>query len=209
MLLSNGNLPDLNKYEKSGDKVKALLEYIFTMRQEINHVLCNLDEGNLSKNLRQSIAAGGQQTTVVQKETGGGMQEPMQPETPEEEDQGLTLDDVYPVGSIYMSVGETSPQELFGGIWEKLKDAFLLAAGDAYAAGSTGGESEHTLTVEEMPQHSHGFKVRSGALASGSTYARVASDGSPVDTLITNTGGSKAHNNMPPYIAVNMWKRTA
>ena len=48
---------------------------------------------------------------------------------------------IYPVGSIYMSVNATSPASLFGGTWEQLKDRFLLAAGDTYAAGSTGGEA--------------------------------------------------------------------
>lgn len=62
---------------------------------------------------------------------------------------------VYPVGSIYMSVNSTSPASLFGGTWERIKDRFLLAAGDTYSAGSTGGEAQHTLTVDEMPSHYH------------------------------------------------------
>ena len=63
--------------------------------------------------------------------------------------------DAYPVGSIYMSVNSTSPASLFGGTWEQLKDRFLLGAGDTYTNGSTGGESTHTLTVDEMPSHTH------------------------------------------------------
>lgn len=50
---------------------------------------------------------------------------------------------VYPVGSIYMSVNDTDPSLLFHGTWERIKDRFLLAAGDAYAAGSTGGSQPH------------------------------------------------------------------
>lgn len=49
---------------------------------------------------------------------------------------------VYPVGSVYMSVDAADPAGLFGGTWERIKDTFLLAAGDAYAAGST-GKGEH------------------------------------------------------------------
>ena len=61
----------------------------------------------------------------------------------------------FPIGSIYLSVNSTSPASLFGGTWEKIKDKFLLASGDTYSAGATGGEATHTLTIEEMPSHSH------------------------------------------------------
>lgn len=69
---------------------------------------------------------------------------------------------VYPVGSIYISVTDTSPASLFGGTWEQLKDRFLLAAGDSYAAGSTGGEATHTLTASEMPSHNHVYSNATG-----------------------------------------------
>ena len=59
----------------------------------------------------------------------------------------------YPVGAIYISTISTSPASLFGGTWEQLKDRFLLGAGDTYAAGATGGEAAHALTVNEMPPH--------------------------------------------------------
>lgn len=69
---------------------------------------------------------------------------------------------VYPVGSIYISVIDTSPASLFGGAWEQLKDKFLLAAGDSYVAGSTGGEATHTLSASEMPSHSHSYSNATG-----------------------------------------------
>lgn len=130
---------------------------------------------------------------------------------------GTTYDIAYPVGSIYLSVNDTSPAEIFGGTWEQLKDRFLLAAGDAYAAGSTGGEAQHTLTTEEMPAHSHsknGAKFLSdtgktggfGAAIRTVTDDYVAGLISPSEAM---TGGSKSHNNMPPYLAVYMWKRVA
>ena len=61
------------------------------------------------------------------------------------------LDMAHPIGSIYRSVNATNPATLFGGTWEQIKDCFLLSAGDTYAAGSTGGEATHKLTVAEMP----------------------------------------------------------
>ena len=69
---------------------------------------------------------------------------------------------IYPVGSIYISVNSTSPASLFGGTWEQLKDRFLLSAGNTYTAGSTGGEANHTLTVDEMPSHSHSTDKNAG-----------------------------------------------
>jgi hypothetical protein len=65
------------------------------------------------------------------------------------------LNIIYPVGSIYMSVNNVSPETFMGGTWEQIKDTFLLSAGDTYTAGATGGEATHTLTVEEIPSHTH------------------------------------------------------
>lgn len=117
---------------------------------------------------------------------------------------------LYPVGSIYLSVYATNPSELFGGTWDRLKDRFLLAAGDSYAGGSTGGEAEHTLTVGEMPSHTHttrlGWNNTKGwgiaASESGATNATV-----DAGTVTEATGDGRPHNNMPPYLAVYMWKR--
>ena len=116
----------------------------------------------------------------------------------------------YPVGAIYISTVSTSPASLFGGTWERLKDRFLLGAGDTYSAGSTGGEAEHTLTVGEMPSHSH--EVRCVRYNSGAD-PYVTGNGSVKyvhETFGTySSGGDQPHNNMPPYLAVYMWKRVA
>lgn len=59
----------------------------------------------------------------------------------------------HPVGSYYWSSESTDPSTLFGGTWERVKDRFVLAAGDSYAVGATGGEATHTLSYNEMPLH--------------------------------------------------------
>ena len=125
----------------------------------------------------------------------------------------------YPIGSIYMSVNATSPATLFGGTWEQLQDRFLLGAGSTYSNGATGGEATHTLTIDETPSHHHttysvGFPNPSSDPATAYTAMRSVnqSDLSPSGTSAAktnNTGGGKAHNNMPPYLVVYMWKRTA
>lgn len=118
-------------------------------------------------------------------------------------------DAAYPVGSIYMSVSSTSPQDLFGGTWERIQDKFLLAAGTTYAAGATGGEAMHTLTINEIPSHTHMITFAGSAIQSG-TNRRTPHANYDDDRMATlPTGGGEAHNNMPPYVAVYVWKRTA
>ena len=97
---------------------------------------------------------------------------------------------IYPVGSIYISVTDTSPAALFGGTWEQLKDKFLLAAGDTYAAGSTGGEAAHKLTNDEMPSHSHGLNNH--------THSIPALSGSTNSTGVHNHGIPFAFANVSP-----------
>ena len=127
----------------------------------------------------------------------------------------ITFDDIYPVGSIYMSVNSTNPRNLFGGTWTQLKDRFLLGAGSTYTNGSTGGEASHTLTVNEMPSHSHGqyVTVSSGGSLSANCDYDVYSSGKArksAQNVSTDTaGGGNSHNNMPPYLVVYMWQRTS
>ena len=120
---------------------------------------------------------------------------------------------LYPVGSIYMSVNSTNPSNYFGGTWEQIKDKFLLACGDTYANGATGGEATVTLKVEEMPRHNHKQTLSDNGSMSGKagydwsiTNTSRDYDGSD---LAQYSGGSQPHNNMPPYIAVYVWKRVA
>ena len=117
---------------------------------------------------------------------------------------------IYPIGSVYISVNSTNPASLFGGTWEQIKDRFLLACGSTYNAGATGGEATHTLTIAEMPSHNHSWGWRNSAASGNSTWNSAGSDktGSSSD-IIGKTGGGKPHNNMPPYLAVFIWKRTA
>lgn len=126
------------------------------------------------------------------------------------------LDNIYPVGSIFISTVNTNPSTYFGGTWERIKGRFLLAADDStYKLGATGGEATHKLTVDEMPSHSHTFSgVNTGASATGnlgSYPARIWQDTAPNWTgyFIHNSGGSQSHNNMPPYLVVYVWKRVS
>lgn len=121
----------------------------------------------------------------------------------------INVDFIYPIGSIYMSVNSTNPGTLFGGTWSQLKDRFLLGAGNTYANGNTGGAATVALTVNQMPKHSHTV-YRS--TETGSFFGLTGISPSQTTQYAVNTteaGNSEAHNNMPPYLVVYMWKRTA
>ena len=146
------------------------------------------------------------------------------------------VDAIYPVGSIYMNVNNVDPGQIFGGTWVQIEDTFLLAAGQTYAAGATGGESSHALTKEELPTEHMTFRriyntadgsvidVMASSETDGSIGAADGTQGRPninfhaatISGLTTGQkamqytyGGNQAHNNMPPYLAVYVWKRTA
>lgn len=117
----------------------------------------------------------------------------------------------FPIGYIYLSTVEIDPSIYFGGKWERIKDRFLLTAGDTYKNGAIGGEANHRLTISEMPNHSHNY-------SSGRWYWTEKDGGGDVITnqtgtsyiftrTTTATGGNNAHNNMPPYLVVYAWKR--
>lgn len=125
----------------------------------------------------------------------------------------------WPVGSIYITVSNTSPAALFGGTWERISERFLLGASSSYPAGGTGGEFTHKLTQSELPNYSLSVTNGSNVIRSktGNTadaYVQTQSGGWGIPnweakTVTVASGGSgEAHNNMPPYLAVYMWKRT-
>ena len=131
----------------------------------------------------------------------------------------------WPVGSIYLTImSQQTPQQLFGGTWEKLAEGtFLISAGNNYAPGSRGGEAAHLLSTAEIPSHDHPF-VQGGS--DGDLTMIAGKDGQYPGTnylafgtmvkalaestiTIGATGGTSPHNNIPPYVAVNMYMRIA
>lgn len=143
----------------------------------------------------------------------------------------------YPVGSYYWSNNSTDPAKLFGGTWTQIKDRFVYAAGSK-PVEATGGEETHSLSVDEMPVHSHAVTVYSGQKGGGAylghkdyatslMYIETA-DGNPDASLvdcggafcdrggdrinngfIADSGNNQPHNNMPPYVVAYCWRRTA
>ena len=139
--------------------------------------------------------------------------------------KGRIWKECYPVGSIYMSVNSTDPSTLFGGSWERIQDRFLLASGSTYGAGTTGGSAKATL-----PAHTHTLgsecyqlwasKRGKGSAESGNQitgdakYYAAALGGSTSNykwlaSVDSNGVSDVSQANMPPYLAVYVWKRTA
>lgn len=114
------------------------------------------------------------------------------------------INNIYPIGSIYISTNDVNPAKIFGGTWEQIKDTFLLACGDNYSNGASGGEATHTLTIDEIPPHTHKVKI-----SADTGWTGIAKSGGNESTNedTYSTGSGQAHNNMPPYLAVCVWKR--
>ena len=121
---------------------------------------------------------------------------------------GAIFNAIYPVGSIYLSYNHTNPGTLFGGTWTRIQNAFLWATTSTGTIGQTGGEQTVTLTTEQLPSHSHG-SVYSQHATGTKDKAWYSASGSSVAYGTVATGGGQAHNNMPPYIQVSVWRRTA
>ena len=149
---------------------------------------------------------------------------------------GLTydLDKVYPIGSIYMSVNSANPSTLFGGTWQKIQGRFLLASGttsgedpsvdNTYTLGDTGGSKDAVVVSHNHTQKAHSHQLPNSAIVYSSSYSGELPNGtakkygtntqaklSTNNTTAENneTGVSGANKNMPPYLVVNVWERTA
>lgn len=93
----------------------------------------------------------------------------------------------HPVGSLYWTSVNENPATTFGGgTWEQIKDKFILAAGDTYSQGATGGSATVTLTESQMPVHRHSF-TPSGSVSSTFTGSAVNTDSKGGHSHTTNT----------------------
>lgn len=130
------------------------------------------------------------------------------------------LDSVWPIGSIYLSVDATNPSEKLGGTWEVFAQGqMLLGFSATHDIGSTGGEETHALTTDEMPRHRHSYTDRYKSYYSTYKCERAGVrplSGYSVPSSTVNSsentgykGDGAAHNNMPPFITVGIWRRIA
>jgi len=132
----------------------------------------------------------------------------------------ISLSDVYPVGSIYINASvSTNPGTLLGfGTWVAFGTGRTMVGIDAAQTEfdtleETGGAKTHTLTVSEIPAHTHNLGSKDSTAGDGGAFNEEFIE-DPADTTngpnvtSSSTGGGSAHNNLQPYIVVYMWKRT-
>lgn len=144
------------------------------------------------------------------------------------------LDKTHPVGSLYWSSDPTNPGSLFGGTWTQIKDKFILAAGDTYKNGATGGSADavvvsHTHSIPKLSgsatggNHTHAaaflYNIAAGTSVTGlisnntGNIHRTGDSGNLSLSVTTNAsttgsqGVSGTGKNMPPYETYYCWKR--
>ena len=122
---------------------------------------------------------------------------------------GTIFDAILPVGSIIMRYDHTNPGTLYPGTtWARIASAFPWFTDTAGQIGTVGGERTVTLTVDQIPAHSHG-SVYSQHAPGTKGQAWYTTAGTSLAYGAVSTGGGGAHNNMPPYIQLSAWRRTA
>ena len=132
-----------------------------------------------------------------------------------------TINEIYPVGSIYISLSEEKVENVeskYGGTWERITDKFLVGAGNLYDGKSTGGSITHnhksplTWIQGQSTNDSwvgttnyYGYTVVENRDFYGTSITKVDKD-TVTEKLVYNTS---TESNIPPYLAVYMYKRTA
>lgn len=125
------------------------------------------------------------------------------------------IDNAHPVGSYYLTETDTNPSAILHvGTWVQLKDRMLIGCGDSFAISSEGGEITHTLTINEMPSHTHNFIDRPRLWAEQNTSSNdiICAHTTAANNMVYATyatGGDQPHNIMNPYHACFIWRRTA
>ena len=118
-----------------------------------------------------------------------------------------------PIGTILTTTNNTNPTTYIGGTWERYGKGQVLVGVDEededFNIGMIGGEKAHSLTAEENGKHSHSYAYANVnnlvKVEPSQTYGRTASINGQTGT----SGEGRPHNNLQPYVAVYMWRRTA
>ncbi|KKF49693.1 hypothetical protein AF60_09325 [Streptococcus uberis S6261] len=123
------------------------------------------------------------------------------------------LDVFYPIGTIYESTKPDNPSTFMGGTWSRFGNGRVLVGVDETdstfnVVNAIGGEKAHTLTIPEMPSHTHDISVEQKVRAGGTGYT-LLDVGTATKLTSSSAGGNQAHNNLQPYVTVYRWQRTA
>lgn len=127
------------------------------------------------------------------------------------------LDRVYPVGSFYSNKIDTrNPNLILGfGTWAAVSGVVLVgktASSTFSTLGEVLGEAYHTLSINEMPSHTHSKTVipkENPWLAPTTGWNYSYTNGASYVQETNATGGGAVHNNIQPTLVVMMWVRTS
>ena len=129
------------------------------------------------------------------------------------------LNTIFPIGSIYFTASAVNPSTSIGGTWQRYAQGKCLFSVDDndtdFSFETTGGVKEVVLTEAQMPSHRHSVQDRSRN--DTTSDGKANNNGNRVNPSNMNyrsvdtsyTGGDQPHENLPPYIAIYIWKRTA
>lgn len=151
----------------------------------------------------------------------------------------LSVNEIYPVGSIYLSTSSTNPETLFGGKWTQISGRFLYCTTESKTTGgstttgkASGNTGSTTLSLSQIPKHRHPLRGRYGG-GGANGYGLITNSGDAitgnsngttdncknVSSAMDYVGGGKGHTHtlnshthsqsLPPYFTVYCWYRTA
>lgn len=98
----------------------------------------------------------------------------------------------HPVNSLYLTMGTEDPAKLFGGTWKKITSGMLYASESN--AGATGGSATQTLSVANLPSHSHGFSGTTAGNNRGHTHGYTKATGVQYHAITANELANHYHN---------------
>lgn len=126
--------------------------------------------------------------------------------------------DLFPVGTVLIMYGTTSPASIYGGTWARITSAFLWAAqSSGQSPGEKGGSNSTTISAAQMPAHTHTINIGTSypeasnyGLVSGGGFTNRAIVNETADKTETQSKGSgSSFSRVPAYIALYVWRRTA
>ncbi len=137
-----------------------------------------------------------------------------------EVEEGVNIDVIYPLGSLYFSMNEVNPGTFLNGIWKRIQNQFLMAASSTYPVGTTGGTIGHHHTLNNAYAR---IGCAQGVMYYNRKYGTAIPYNQTIDSpkmshtdrqvnqnLATSLDGRTDNTSLlPPYLAVSILKRVA